>query len=98
LQDKGIGPGRYAGESIPARGPERDFTVKERRELNDIGNATGCHTCGTRAPGTTTENFVADHQVPSALNSMNLQQRLYPQCLTCSLRQGGWISGRGSGK
>jgi hypothetical protein len=98
LQDKGIGPGRYAGESIPARGPERGFTVQERRELNGIGNATGCHTCGTRAPGTTTENFVADHQPPSALNSMNLQQRLYPQCLTCSLKQGGWISGRGSGK
>lgn len=98
LQSKGIGPGPFAGDSIVARGPERDFTAQERRELNDIGNRLGCHTCGTKEPGTTTGNFVADHQPPSALNSRNLEQRLYPQCLTCSLKQGGWISGRGSGK
>ena len=91
----GIGPGPFAGESIPARGPERNFTVRERNELNDIGRATGCHTCGTMEPGTTPGNFVPDHQPPSALNSVNRPQRLYPQCLTCSLRQGGWISRRG---
>ena len=92
----GIGPGPYAGNSIPARGPERDFTTRERGELNEIGADTGCHTCGTGNPGTTTGNFVADHQPPSALNYLGKAQRLYPQCLTCSLRQGGWISGRGS--
>jgi hypothetical protein len=98
LARAGIGPGPYAGKSIPARGLDRNFTAQERRELNDIGNTTGCHTCGTKTPGTTARNFVADHQPPSALNLRNLQQRLYSQCLTCSLRQGGWISGRGSGK
>jgi hypothetical protein len=41
---------------------------------------------------------VADHQPPTALNSNNSAQRLFPQCVTCSLRQGGWISGRGSNK
>lgn len=98
LQNKGIGPGLFAAESIPARGPQRDFMADERRGINNIGSATGCHTCGTRVPGTTTGNFVADHQPPSALNLKNHQQRLYPQCLTCSLKQGGWISGRGSAK
>jgi hypothetical protein len=92
----GIGPGPFAGESIPARGPERDFTIQERTELNHIGSQTGCHTCGTTSPGTSSRNFVADHQPPSALNHLSKSQRLYPQCLTCSLRQGGWITSRGS--
>jgi hypothetical protein len=98
LQSIGIGPGPFAGDSIPARGPERDFTVSERTQLNDIGMETGCHTCGTEVPGTRTGNFVADHQPPTALNFNNNSQRLFPQCVTCSLRQGGWISGRGSNK
>lgn len=98
LGNTGIGPGPFAGESIPARGPERDFTTQERTDLNDIGNEAGCHTCGTNVPGTTSGNFVADHQPPSALNRTGASQRLYPQCLTCSLRQGGRISGRGSRK
>jgi hypothetical protein len=33
LQRAGIGPGRFAGESIRARGPERDFTIQENQEL-----------------------------------------------------------------
>ena len=99
LQSVGIGPGTFAGESIPARGPERDFTVKERAQLNDIGRETGCHTCGTdELAGTRTGNFVADHQPPTALNYNSGPQRLFPQCVTCSLRQGGWITGRGAHK
>lgn len=90
LARRGIGPGPYAGESIPARGPERDFTVPERREGNRIGLESGCHTCGTRDPGTVPGNFVLDHQLPSALNPPGVAQRLYPQCLTCSRIQGGW--------
>jgi hypothetical protein len=43
----GIGPGPFAGESISARGPERNFTAAERREINRIGSETGCQTCGT---------------------------------------------------
>jgi hypothetical protein len=46
LQQMGIGPGIFAGESIPARGPERDFSAAERREINRIGSEKGCHTCG----------------------------------------------------
>jgi hypothetical protein len=43
----GIGAGPFAGESVSARGPERDFTAAEHREINRIGSETGCNTCGT---------------------------------------------------
>ncbi|MGH6737335.1 MAG: hypothetical protein ACRECX_14855 [Methyloceanibacter sp.] len=98
LSFKGIGPGPFAGESISARGSSRDFRVDERREVNRIGSETGCHTCGGYAPGTPSGNFIPDHQPPTALNSTGRPQRLYPQCLPCSLKQGGWITGRGSRK
>jgi hypothetical protein len=94
----GIGPGPFAGESIPARGPDRNFTDEERAEINRIGIGTGCHTCGTQEPETTTGNFVPDHQLPSALNPIGRAQRLYPQCLTCSRRQGGWITSNSGGQ
>jgi hypothetical protein len=84
----GIGPGPYATESIPARGPERDFTAVERRWGNGIGQ---CHTCGTREPGTLSGNFVLDHQLPNALNPPGRAQRLYPQCNSCSRNQAGWV-------
>lgn len=98
LARKGIGPGPFAGESISARGPERNFTTSEHDEINRIGSETGCHTCGTKSGGTPLGNFVVDHQPPSALNSLGRSQQLYPQCLTCSLRQGGWITGRRIGR
>jgi hypothetical protein len=88
----GIGPGPFAGESVSARGPERDFTAAEHREINRIGSETGCNTCGTLDPLTPRGNFVIDHQPPSALNSTGLAQRLYPQCLSCSLKQGGFVN------
>jgi hypothetical protein len=36
LQRVGIGPEPFAGESIPARGPERDYLVGERSEINGL--------------------------------------------------------------
>jgi hypothetical protein len=92
LAQKFIGPGSLAGESVAARGPGRDFTAAERREINRIGYDTGCHSCGTREPGTKTGNFVADHQYPSSINPGGRVQRLYPQCTTCSARQGPYVS------
>ncbi|MET0724514.1 MAG: hypothetical protein ABWY64_27305 [Tardiphaga sp.] len=87
----GIGPGPFAVESLPARGPERSFTATEHREINRIGSATGCQTCGTSDPGTPRGNFVIDHQPPTGLNSSGGVQRLYPHCLSCSLKQGGFV-------
>jgi portal protein len=98
LASFGIGAGPFAGESIPARGPERYFTDDERADINEIGVESGCHTCGTTDPGTSTGNFVPDHQPPSALNPIGRAQRLFPQCLTCSRRQGGWITSNGGGQ
>jgi hypothetical protein len=80
--------GPYAGGSIPARSTARNFTRAERAEINRIGAKTGCHTCGTKNPGTMYGNFVLDHQTPSALNWEGAPQRLYPQCKACSDAQG----------
>ena len=91
LASVGIGPGPFAGNSIPARGPGRDFSAAERAENNKNGGESGCHTCGTKEPGTPLDNYVLDHQPPTGLNLFGGAQRLYPQCLTCSNRQGGWI-------
>jgi RHS repeat-associated protein len=83
-----VGIGEHAGESIAARSAARDFTAAERANINKIGSKTGCHTCGTRTPGTKSGNFVPDHQPPSALNPEGAPQSLYPQCINCSRQQG----------
>lgn len=88
---KTLEPGPHAGDSIPARGPGRDFTPGEREAVNEIGRETGCHTCGTKDPGTKSGNFVPDHQPPSATSPEGTPQRLYPHCLSCSRTQGGEV-------
>jgi len=88
---KTLQPGPFAGESIPARGPQPNFTAAERAQVNKIGETTGCHTCGTTNPGTKGGNFVLDHQPPSALNPSGGKQQLYPHCLHCSQTQGGEV-------
>ena len=50
-------PGPFATESIPARGPQRNFTVSERNQINEIGLKSGCQTCGTTNPGTRVETL-----------------------------------------
>ncbi|MBI5130394.1 MAG: hypothetical protein HZA66_13205 [Rhodopseudomonas palustris] len=91
FKEWGALPGRYVVESIPARGPGRNFNVWERREGNRMGYTYGCHTCGEREPGTASGNFCLDHQEPNGLNFDGRAQRLYPQCLSCSLRQGYYV-------
>jgi len=81
-------PGEYAEESIVARSSSQKFTEAERTLINNIGEKTGCHTCGTKIPGTKSGNFIPDHQPVSALNANRTLQRLYPQCLKCSRAQG----------
>jgi RHS repeat-associated protein len=84
-------PGQYAGQSIHARGPGRDFTSAERSAIDKIGGSTGCHTCGNKIPGTSSGHFVPDHQPPSGLNVTNQPQSLYPHCINCSNTQGGQV-------
>jgi len=85
-------PGPYADDFITARGPGRDFTAAERAAIDEIGYKTGCHTCGSTNPGTKNGHFVLDHQPANQLNPNNGPQRLYPQCLSCSRRQGGQVN------
>ena len=81
-------PGPHSGRSIPARSSAQEFTDNERAAVDAIGSKTGCHTCGTKNPGTKTGHFVPDHQPPTRLNADNRPQRLYPQCVHCSREQG----------
>jgi hypothetical protein len=85
-------PGPFATESIPARGPQRSFTVSERNAINEIGMNSGCHTCGITTPATRRGNFIPDHQPANALNPTNGPQRLFPHCSQCSHRQGGEVT------
>ena len=91
-QASGIGIGPYARQSIPARSERRDFTEQERAEVTRLGYLHGCHTCGTREPGTTTGYFTLDHQRPTRLNWFGEAQRVFPQCMSCMQRQGGLIA------
>ena len=91
LQRMGIGPGPFAVESQPARGPVRRWRAEKTRENNRIGRIYGCHTCGAKDPGQPSGNFVRDHQDPTGLNRDGRAQRIFPQCLSCSMRQGGFV-------
>jgi hypothetical protein len=92
LSRVGIGPGPFAVESQAARGPGRNWTAAEIRENNRIGRTYGCHTCGTKDPGTRSGNFFVDHQPPNARNNRGQPQRIFPHCMICSARQGNWLS------
>jgi hypothetical protein len=85
-------PGPFAKESIPARGPERNFTKAEREKINNAGQKDGCHTCGSTSAGTKSGNFILDHQPPNALNPQGGAQRLFPHCSSCSARQAGQVT------
>ena len=91
LRVREVGPGPYAKRSFPARGPDVKLNRSEQAENNRNGREDGCHTCGTREPGMPSGNFVGDHQRPSALIRPGETQRIYPQCRSCSQRQGGQV-------
>ena len=79
-------PGPNARESIPAhRGRP---TAEEQRQVNELFNKHGCHTCGTKSPGTKSGNAIADHQPPQALDE---PKKFFPHCIDCARRQGGEV-------
>ncbi|MFY1651162.1 LamG-like jellyroll fold domain-containing protein [Solwaraspora sp. WMMB762] len=86
-------PGPNAHESISARGPERDFTAQEIRDVNAIGNKRGCHSCSATSSGFPSGTWVKDHQPVSAFivparPQLIVPQILLPQCRACSSAQG----------
>lgn len=84
-------PGPHAGDSIPASLTGR-AKAAEQRQVNDIMSDTGCHTCGTKNPGTTSGNAIGDHQPPTRLNTTGQEQRLFPHCDSCSRTQAGQVT------
>ncbi|MGK3970050.1 RHS repeat-associated core domain-containing protein [Sorangium sp. So ce118] len=79
-------PGPFAKESIPAhRGRP---TASEQKQVNKIMDRHGCHTCGTKDPGTKSGNSIADHQPPQALGDPRI---FLPHCNHCKARQGGEV-------
>lgn len=91
----GMGPGPFAVEWQPARGPGRSFRVYERRENDRIGYRFGCHTCGERDPKTESGHFYLDHQSSNAVNRiLQLSQILLPHCKRCSDLQGIYLMNR----
>jgi len=83
-------PKKEVPESIPA-GPSPRPTAAQQRAINEMGEEHGCHTCGATTPGTKSGNWVGDHQPSTAVNPPGSPQVYKPQCLSCSLRQGGQV-------
>jgi hypothetical protein len=88
---RNVGPGMYAHPNgwIPLRSTGRRFWMVERKAINDLGARYGCHSCGTYNPGTSSGNWVIDHQIPVAFWKPGMPLRGYPQCATCGLVRGG---------
>ena len=82
-------PGPHAKESIP--GHKGRPTAEEQRKINEIFRKHGCHSCGTKNPGTKSGNAVADHQPPQALALPGERIRFFPHCLNCARVQGGQV-------
>jgi len=84
------GTGPFARESVPTYG--RYPTAAERREVDAIGRAFGCHWCSSIQPRSRSGSFYNDHQPPTALNPPGGRQSLFPHYAASSGRQGGYIN------
>jgi len=80
-------PGPFAKESIP--GHRGRPTAMEQRQVNELMGKHGCHTCGTKDPGTARGGAIADHQPPQALGEPKI---FLPHCDHCKARQGGEVA------
>ncbi|MGE7885272.1 hypothetical protein [Bacillus sp. NPDC094077] len=69
----------------------KQMEVEIRKAINRLGNQYGCHSCGIKKAGTKKGNFILDHMPPNSLAGKR-KQRLYPQCNSCSRKQGGRLS------
>lgn len=84
LADPLLNPGHEP--SITSSGPVP--TESERRQIQFIGDATGCHINPSHSKGNSP--WIADHQRPTGLVKHDLApgpQRLYPQCKADSNKQ-----------
>ncbi|MBN9076923.1 MAG: hypothetical protein J0H84_11955 [Rhizobiales bacterium] len=79
-------------ETIEGEITANEAATREAQDRLRIGRIYGCHTCGTKDPGTRSGNFFVDHQPPNARNNRGRSQRIFPHCMICSARQGNWLS------
>jgi RHS repeat-associated protein len=86
VKPSALQPGPFAKESIP--GHLGRPTAEEQRQVNALMKKNGCHTCGTKDPGTKSGNAVVDHQPPQKLGDTT---DFYPHCIDCARRQGGEV-------
>jgi len=63
-------------------------TAAEQKQVNALMEKYGCHTCGTKKPGTKSGDAVVDHQPPQALGDT---EQFLPHCIDCMRRQGGEV-------
>ncbi|XP_028405126.1 uncharacterized protein LOC114527625 [Dendronephthya gigantea] len=86
-------PGAFARVSVPASGKSYAKS-SAKRKIYLLGRRYGCHSCGKRSH----KKFIADHIPPNKLVKFYQSQVFYPQCKTCSQKQGGVLSSiNGSG-
>ncbi len=81
---------RAVSQLIPTSGSRP--SAGERRAVNDIGDATGCMTCGSMVPGTQSGNWITNHVPPTSLRIPGEPSQVGPHCKKCSDTQGGKLS------
>ena len=84
-------PGAFARQyvTVDNKGVVPSPSMKQR--IQELGGEYGCHHCGSFE-----ESYISDHMPPTVLyTDRSVLQRLYPQCRTCSMFQGGTLSGGG---
>ncbi|WP_440072248.1 RHS repeat-associated core domain-containing protein [Streptosporangium sp. OZ121] len=92
VTDQTLGPGPFARQGTSLERGDRVNRHTEQPLINESGNKYGCHTCGATSPGTTTGNWIGDHQPPGSM-APNGPWTGYPHCNACRLLQGGLVSG-----
>jgi hypothetical protein len=74
---------------------DRNFTPKERADVNARGNRYGCadFNCSNTVPGTATGNWIPDHEPFNCLDGAGYAGafRFYPHCKDCSNDQAGMV-------
>eukprot|EP00041_Stephanoeca_diplocostata_P010731 m.171127 g.171127 ORF g.171127 m.171127 type:complete len:415 (+) comp18277_c0_seq18:144-1388(+) len=88
-------PGAFATDSLPARRFVH-ATPNQKVEIDAIGAASGCHSCGKRPLLRNLlrrrTRYIADHQPPSKFATAKSVVRFFPHCQRCSSKQGGLAS------
>lgn len=88
----------WGGTGVEISLTQFSLTPQQRQQVQDIGNAHGCHTCGTRIGLDPDQPWIGDHYPPTNLPEKMKDGliwdevvRLRPQCDDCSNKQAGIV-------